>query len=102
MLNIPITANPLYDISNPHFRDTEILTSQNEILKGQFVQFKVVKGEFEYLYPSEKYCFLPKEHAADYWEHHTITNGEFREVPSYIRFLGLNDIKEIKIRPQLL
>ena len=51
----------IYDLSNPHFCDVELLTSKNKTITGQFVQLKVVKGFVEYLYPAEKYCFLPKE-----------------------------------------
>jgi hypothetical protein len=96
------TAYQIYNLANPHFQDVEILTSDNKILKGQFVQFMVVKGIAEYVYPSEKYCFLPEEKRNVFWDNFIINNGEFSEFPSYIRKLGLNDIKKITITPLLV
>lgn len=97
-----ITAYPIYNLSNPHFQDVEVLTSGNKILKGQFVQFKVVKGIAEYIYPSEKYCFLPEEKRNQFWDNYLLNNGEFSELPKYIQLLGLNDIKKITITPLLV
>lgn len=93
----------LYDLSNPHFSDVTLLTRDNMELKGQFVQFKVVKDSvFAYLYPSEKYCFLPEEHSQTFWEMHRRTNGEFSSFPEYIVLLGLDNIAQIGIKPLLV
>lgn len=97
-----LTPYPIYNLSNPHFQDVEIMTSGNKILKGQFVQFKVVKGNVEYLYPSEKYCFLPEDKQHVFWDNYILNNGEFSEFPSYIKKLGLNEIKKIIISPLLV
>lgn len=92
----------LYDLSNPHFCNVTLLTNDNKVLEGQFVQFKVVKDKnFEFLYPAEKYCFLPENHRAEFWSHHNLNNGEFNDIPSYILQFGLNDLRSICIKPLL-
>jgi hypothetical protein len=93
---------PIYDLSNPHFQITEVVLKSGHILKGQFVQFKVVKGLVEYLYPSEKYCFLPEENGREFWQVSNNTNGEFKDFPAYIKLLSLNDIQKITIHPALV
>jgi hypothetical protein len=93
---------PIYDLSNPHFQNVEILTDRNEILKGQFVQIKVVKDKIEYLYPSEKFCFLPEENKRSFWDMYKLNNGEFNELPKYIKQLGLNNIIKLTILPVLV
>jgi len=93
----------LYDLSNPHFSKVTLYTKDNKELKGQFVQFKIVKdNSFEYLYPSEKYCFLPEEKQEIFWAIHDQNNGEFKDLPAYILQLGLDDIKRISIEPLLV
>jgi hypothetical protein len=97
-----LNTYPIYDLSNLHFKTTKVITSKGEILEGQFVQFKVVKGIVEYLYPSEKYCFLQSKDDKRFWDIYNTTDGEFNEFPSYVRQLSLNDIKEITIYPRLV
>jgi hypothetical protein len=96
------TPYMIYSLSNPHFQDVEIVTSEGKSLKGQFVQFKVLKGITEHIYPAEKYCFLPKEKRNLFWDNYILYNGEFNEFPNYIKLLGLNDIKKITIMPLLV
>jgi hypothetical protein len=79
----------LYDLSNDHFENVEVVTKGNISIKGQFVKFKVVEDDIEYLYPSEKYCFLPEENKKQFWKIYQSNNGEFRELPIYIKQLGL-------------
>ena len=93
---------PVYNLSNPHFQNVEILTDTNAIIEGQFVEFKVVKGDVEYIYPADKYCFLPKEKRELFWNQFKINNGEFSEFPPYILKLGLDDMKKISITPILV
>lgn len=90
----------IYDLSNPHFSNVVLTTRDNKEHKGQFVQFKVVKDkDFEFLYPAEKYCFLPENRRAEFWAAHNSNNGEFSNFPSYVLQLGLNDIRSIFIIP---
>ena len=89
----------IYELSNPHFQHVEILTDKDETLHGQFVEFKVVKDKIEYLYPSEKFCFLPDEFKNSFWEMHKSNKGEFTDLPSYIKLFGLNVIKKLVILP---
>ena len=93
---------PVYNLSNPHFQNVEILTDKNTIIRGQFVEFKVVKGNVEYIYPADKYCFLPIENQELFWNQFKINNGEFIEFPPYILNLGLDDMKKISITPALV
>ena len=92
----------IYNLANPHFNNVEILTDKNNIIKGQFVQFKVLKGNVEYIYPADKYCFLPVEKQEEFWTQIKITNGEFKEFPTYILKFGLDDMKKISITPILV
>ncbi|MEI8137525.1 MAG: hypothetical protein WCH21_09410 [Bacteroidota bacterium] len=96
-----ITPYPLYDLSNTHFQNLEIITKANKSIKGQFVQFKVVKGIVEYLYPAEKFCFLSAENKKEFWNAYNLNNGEFKELPKYIKQLYLTDIIKIIIEPLL-
>ncbi len=97
-----LSTYPLYDISNPHFSRVTLRTTDNKEIKGQFVQFKVVKDtNFEYLYPAEKYCFLQEEHRETFWAVHNRTNGEFNDFPKYVLQLGLDNIAQIRIEPLL-
>jgi hypothetical protein len=96
------TPNFLYDLSNPHFEETEIITTDNKSLKGQFVQFKVVKGEFENLYPAEKYCFLPHKNRKLFEEEYSKNNGEFNEFPAYVIQFTMDKIKQINTKPVLI
>ncbi len=96
------TPNLLYDLSNSHFNNTTLITLEGKEMQGQFVQFKVVKGRVEYLYPAEKYCFLSKEFHNQFWNHHASNNGEFNEFPPYVIELSMRHIKEIKIIPALV
>jgi hypothetical protein len=96
------TAYTIYSLSNHHFQNVQVLTTGNEVLRGQFVQFKVLKGVTEYVYPSEKYCFLPEEKRKLFWRDYTLHDGTFSEFPNYIKLLGLNDIKTITITPLLV
>lgn len=97
-----ISSYPIYDLSNPHFRDVEILTKENKTLKGQFVKFKVAKDSFGYIYPAEKYCFLPHENRESFWKSFQANGGEFKEFPKYIKQLGLNEMIKITISPLLV
>ena len=92
----------IYNLSNPHFQEVEIQTQDNQILKGQFVQFKVLKGVIEYIYPAEKYCFLPETHKQQFWKTVGLNDGIFHEFPSYIKQFGLNHLKKIIIMPHML
>lgn len=96
------TANYLYDLSNPHFENTEITLTDGKKLKGQFVQFKILKGSVEYLYPSEKYCFVPEDQKKTFWREHEKNEGAFQEIPSYVIQLSMAHIKEINILPVLV
>lgn len=97
-----LTTYPIYSLANTHFETTEILTKENEILKGQFVEFKVLKGVVEYIYPSEKYCFLPEEKGKVFWDAYSGNSGEFTDFPQYIKLLNLSDIIKITIYPSLV
>ncbi|WP_317897665.1 hypothetical protein [Aurantibacillus circumpalustris] len=98
-----LSTYSLYDLSNPHFSRVTLFTSDNKKLRGQFVQFKVVKdSNFEYLYPAEKYCFLLEENREAFWSVHNSSNGEFNDFPKYVLQLGLDDIKQILIEPLLV
>lgn len=92
----------IYNLSNPHFQEVEIQTHDNQLLKGQFVQFKVLKGVIEYIYPAEKYCFLPESNKQQYWNSVSLNNGIFQEFPYYIKQFGLNHLKRITITPHIL
>jgi hypothetical protein len=101
-MKTPSMPYPIYDLSNTHFKHVEILTSKNEILKGQFVRFRVLKSnDIVYIYPSEKYCFLPEDNMTLFWDTYKANDGEFDEFPLYIKQFGLNDIAEITIKPLL-
>lgn len=93
---------PLYDISNDHFKNVEIVTKDFKSIKGQFVKFKVALDIIECIYPSEKYCFLPEENKKQFWEIYDSNNGIFSEFPSYIKELGLNEIFKITIEPNMV
>lgn len=99
---ISITYN-VYDLSNSHLQNAEIITDQNISIKGQFVKFKVVENNYGYkIYPSEKFCFLPIEYQKEFWNAYKINKGIFNELPEYIKVLGLNEIKKIIIEPELI
>jgi hypothetical protein len=89
----------IYSIANPHFDKVEVLTSKHE---GQFVEFRVVKGDFEYVYPSEKYCFVPESHKTLFWSDFNMNGGKFNYLPDYIKLLSLFDILKITIEPHQL
>jgi tellurite resistance-related uncharacterized protein len=93
---------PIYNLANTHFEKIEVLTKDGKLMKGQFVEFKVLKGVVEYLYPSEKYCFLPEEKRKAFWEAYAVNNGEFTDFPEYIKLMSLSDIKKIVIYPVLV
>ena len=93
---------PIYDLSNPHFAEVEVVTAGNEQLRGQFVRYKVASGKVEYLHPSEKYCFLPRAHQKEFWSAFNSNDGAFASEPPYIRFLSLSDIREIRITPRTI
>ena len=97
-----LTPYPLYDLTNNHFQNVEIITKENKSLKGQFVQFKVVKDISVYIYPAETFCFLPNENKKEFWDIYNLTNGEFKELPKYILQLGIDDTKKIIIEPNLV
>jgi hypothetical protein len=91
-----------YNLANPHFSNAEIVTDKNKTLKGQFVQFKVIKGDLQYLYPSEKYCFLPAEFKKQFWREYDFNHGAFTKFPEYVMQLGLNQIMKICIDPSMI
>jgi hypothetical protein len=94
---------PIYDLSNHHFQNTEITLNDNKKIKGQFVEFKVIKDINGYkIYPSEKLCFLPIENKKEFWDTYKINNGKFNKLPEYINEIGLNEIKKIITKPQLI
>ncbi|MGZ3884912.1 MAG: hypothetical protein ACXVPQ_13690 [Bacteroidia bacterium] len=95
-------TNYLYDLSNPHFEQTELLTVEDKVIKGQFVQFKVVKGDVEYLYPAEKYCFVPEDKQKLFWHEYEWNQGAFKDFPSYVIQLSMSHIKKITISPVLV
>lgn len=91
------------DLSNSHFQNVEIHTLHEGVLKGQFVEFKVVENNRGYkIYPSEKLCFLPLENKRTFWDAYKINKGVFNELPDYIIEIGLDDIKKIIIEPVLI
>lgn len=96
------TLNYLYDLSNPHFENTELLLADGSRLKGMFVQFRVLKGEVEYLFPSEKYCFVPEDKKKLFWHEYEWNEGAFREIPEYVVQLSMSHIKQITISPILV
>jgi hypothetical protein len=91
-----------YNLANPHFSTTEIITDQNIKMRGQFVQFKVMKGDLQYLYPSEKYCFLPAEFKKQFWRDYELNNGLFTEFPKYVMQFNLLQLKKICIEPSMI
>jgi len=93
---------PIYNLSNTHFGNAEIIIKNNTNLKGQFVQFKVVEDKIEFIYPSEKLCFLPAENKNEFWNSYNLNKGEFKTMPGYILQLSLSDIKKIIIEPALV
>jgi len=93
---------PLYDLTNPHLQNVQVITRDNKIIKGQFVQLKVVEDEIEYLYPSEKYCFLPVKNQKEFWAAYNLNNGEFKELPEYLLHFGLDEMTRIIIEPVLI
>lgn len=96
-------AYKVSDLSNPHFENVEIHTVHKGILKGQFVEFKVIENNNGYkIYPSEKLCFLPIENRKEFWDSYKINGRVFNELPTYIKELGLDDIKKIIIEPVLI
>ncbi|MEO6302603.1 MAG: hypothetical protein ABIP51_05485 [Bacteroidia bacterium] len=97
-----INNYPIYNLSNSHFQNVELVTTKSISLKGQFVQFKVVEDNIEYIYPSEKYCFLPNENKHQFWKLFNSKKGEFKELPNYIIQLDLTEIKKIIIEPILV
>lgn len=98
-----LTSYNVYDLSNSHFQNAEIITNANVKLKGQFVKFRVTENKYGYLiYPSEKICFLPIENKKEFWDAYKLNKGQFDELPSYIKLLGLNEIKKINIKPLLI
>jgi hypothetical protein len=97
-----ITPYPLYDLSNDHFQNVELIITGNKSIKGQFVQFKVVSGIEEYLYPAEKFCFILDENKKEYWNSYNLNKGEFEVLPKYIKQLSLNDVIKIIIEPLMV
>ena len=56
--NVTFPTNKFSDLSNQHFANAEIHTIHEGILKGQFVEFKVIENNSGYkIYPSEKIMF---------------------------------------------
>ncbi len=97
------TPYNVYDLSNPHLQNVEIVTIENIKVKGQFVKFKVIENSSGYIiYPSEKFCFLPSKNKQEFWDSYKINNGVFNEQPVYIKMLGLNEIKKIIIKPMII
>ena len=91
-----------YSLANPHFSTTEIVTDKHKTIKGQFVQFKVIKGDLQYLYPAEKYCFLPEEFKKQFWREYELNNGLFTEFPNYVIQFNLLQLKKIIIEPTMI
>jgi hypothetical protein len=79
-----------YNLANPHFSNAEILTDNDKILKGQFVQFKVMKGDIQYLYQKQ------------FWREYDINHGVFSKFPEYVMQLSLLHIKKIYIEPSMI
>lgn len=96
------TPNYLYDLSNPHFENTELLLDDGKKLKGQFVQFRILKGDVEYLYPAEKYCFVPEDQKKLFWHEYEWNEGIFTDIPPYVLQLSMAYIKQITILPVLV
>jgi hypothetical protein len=94
--------NYLYDLSNPHFEKVELTLADGKQLKGQFVQFKILKGDIEYLYPSEKYCFVPEDQKKLFWREYDRNDGAFKEIPACVVQLSMAHIKQISISPVLV
>jgi len=93
--------NYLYDLSNPHFENTEIVLNDGRRLKGEFVQFKILRDNTAYLYPAEKYCFVPEERKELFWHEYEWNDGTLNEMPDYILQLSMAHIKQIIILPVL-
>lgn len=93
----------IYEMSNPHFQNAEIITGANKAVKGQFVRFKVIEDGLGYKeYPSEKFCFLPASHKKEFWDTYQAHDGIFEYKPDYIMELGLDEIRKIIIEPELI
>lgn len=93
---------PIYDLSNPHFRHVTIVDKDNQSLTGSFVRFTVLKGDIEYLYPAEKYCFVPSASLDKFARQYNAGKGTFSEMPPYVKQLGLHEMREIVIKPELV
>lgn len=101
--NIISALYQIYDLSNPHFHNAEIITIKGKNINGQFVKFKVWENRNGHkIYPSEKFCFLPLENKKEFWDVYKINNGIFIELPAYVKELGFDDIKKIIIEPILI
>ncbi len=96
------TPNFLYDLSNPHFALAEIVTDEDKTIRGRFVQFKVIKDNLEYLYPAEKYCFVPEEKSKLFEHEYQWHEGAFTQFPPYVMQLSMLHIKKITLVPQLV
>jgi hypothetical protein len=92
----------LYELSNPHFQDVEVIQKDGKRFRGQFVQFRVVHDVTQHLYPAEKYCFLPESKKETFFSQFEKTNGEFSEFPHYVLQLGLHEIVSILIKPRMI
>ncbi|MGZ4043521.1 MAG: hypothetical protein ACXVDW_20265 [Bacteroidia bacterium] len=101
-MNTKLANYPIYDLSGDHLRHVELIMNDNSVLKGRFVQFRVEEGKVQYLYPAEKYCFLPEEFAKEYESLFSLNKGVFKCVPKYIRQIGLDQLKKIIIEPVLV
>lgn len=100
-MNPTINNYPIYNLSNSHFKQVEIITTKNVSLKGQFVQFKVAEDNIQYIYPSEQFCFLLVANNKEFWETFNTKNGAFNEFPTYIIQLHISEITKIIIEPLL-
>lgn len=99
-----ISVYNVYDLSDSHFQNVELITTENRSIKGQFVKFRVLTENRKgyQLYPSEKFCFLPLENKKEFWDAYKMNRGIFNELPLYIKELGLDDIKKIIIEPIMI
>jgi len=101
-MNTKLASYPIYDLSGDHLRRVELIMNDNSVLKGKFVQFRVEEGNVQYLYPAEKYCFLPEQFTKEYELQFGLNKGVFKCVPKYVLQIGLDQLKKIIIEPALI
>lgn len=97
-----LTLEHIYDLANEHFGDVTLATTDGKKQKGKFVRFKISGTLGDCVYPAEKYCFLPEENTEEFEHAMKKYEGVLPGFPPYILQLGLHEIREITIHPDLV